>query len=144
MSAIEPNLRTQGLSRQLPVFAMVGAFGFVVDSGITYALVRGLGADPFLARLPAFAVATVLNFGLNRYLTFAGSRAPMLRAFVKYCLVCGVGLAVNWTFYALALGAAQRLGLPTPPETLPIFVAFGTGVAMFATFFGFKFFAFRN
>ncbi len=144
MSAIEPSVSRQGLSRQVPTFALVGAFGFVVDSGITYALVRGLGADPFLARFPAFAVATVLNFGLNRSLTFAGSRAPILRAFLRYCLVCGVGLAVNWTFYALALGAAQRLGLPTPPETLPVFVAFGTGVAMFATFFGFKFIAFRS
>ena len=144
MSAIDPAMRTHGLSRQVPAFAMVGAFGFVVDSGLTYALVRGLGVDPFLARFPAFAVATLLNFGLNRRLTFADSRAPILLAFVRYCLVCGVGLAVNWTFYALALGSAQRLGLPTPPETLPVFVAFGTGVAMFATFFGFKFFAFRS
>jgi putative flippase GtrA len=136
-------MRTHGLGRQVPAFALVGAFGFVVDSGITYALVRAFGVDPFLARFPAFAVATVFNFLLNRRLTFAGSRAPILGAFLRYCLVCGVGLAVNWTFYALALGSAQRLGLPTPPETLPVFVAFGTGVAMFATFFGFKFFAFR-
>ena len=143
MSAMDVNPPSPSLKRQVPAFAMVGAFGFVVDSGLTYALVRGLGVDPFLARFPAFAVATVLNFLLNRSLTFASSRAPLLRAFVRYCLVCGVGLAVNWTFYALALGAAQRLGLPTPPETLPIFVAFGTGVAMFATFFGFKVFVFR-
>jgi len=143
LSAIDPAMRTHGLSRQVPAFAMVGAFGFVVDSGLTYALVRGLGVDPYLARFPAFAVATVLNFGLNRRLTFADSRAPILRALLRYFLVCGIGLAVNWTVYALALGSAQRLGLPTPPEALPVFVAFGTGVAMFATFFGFKFFAFR-
>jgi len=132
-----------GLGRQVPAFALVGALGFVVDSAITYALVRALGVNPLLARFPAFAVATMFNFTLNRRLTFAGTRAPILGAFLRYWLVCGVGLAVNWSFYALALGTAHRLGLPTPPETLPVFVAFGTGVSMFATFFGFKFFAFR-
>ena len=143
MSAIEPTMRNSDLRRQVPAFAAVGAFGFVVDSGLTYAFVRGLGLDPLVARLPAFAIATVINFALNRVLTFPGSRAPLGLAFVRYCMVCGVGLAVNWSAYALALGFAHRFGLPTSPEVLPVFVAFGTGVAMFATFFGFKLFAFR-
>lgn len=141
MSAIVSNPPV--LKRQIPTFAAIGAFGFVVDSGLTYLGVR-FGLDPYFARFPAFAVATVLNFLLNRRLTFADSRAPLLQAFLRYCLVCGAGLAVNWTAYALALGAAGRLGLATPPETLPIFVAFGTGIAMFVTFFGFKLFAFRS
>jgi putative flippase GtrA len=144
LSAIENSMQTHGLQRQIPAFAAVGAFGFLVDSGLTYALVRGFHLDPLIARLPAFSIATVLNFGLNRWLTFAGSRAPMLRAFLRYCLVCGAGLAVNWSAYALALSVAVRwLGAPATPEMLPIFVAFGTGVAMFVTFFGFKLFAFR-
>jgi putative flippase GtrA len=144
LSAIESGMDAQGLRRQVPAFAAVGAFGFVVDSGLTYALVRVLHVDPLIARLPAFSVATVLNFALNRWLTFAGSRAQLLGAFLRYCMVCGVGLAVNWSAYALALAAAEKfLGSPMSPETLPIFVAFGTGVAMFVTFFGFKLFAFR-
>jgi putative flippase GtrA len=131
------------LRRQVPAFALVGAFGFVVDSGLTYALVRGFGADPFVARVPAFAVATVFNFLLNRSLTFAGSRAPWLAAFVRYCLVCAAGLAVNWSVYAAALALVQGAGYRPTPEMLPIFVAFGTGIAMFVTFFGFKRFAFK-
>ena len=58
------------LKRQVPIFAMIGAFGYVVDASVTYGLVRGFGIDPFLARFPAFALATVLNFALNRALTF--------------------------------------------------------------------------
>jgi putative flippase GtrA len=143
LTAIEAPLRTHTLRRQVPAFAAVGAFGFVVDSSLTYFFVRALHLDPLVARLPAFAIATVVNFALNRALTFAASRAPLLGAFVRYCMVCGVGLAVNWSAYALALAAAGWLGLPTPPATLPVFIAFGTGVAMFATFFGFKLFAFR-
>jgi putative flippase GtrA len=131
------------LRRQLPAFAAVGAFGFIVDSGLTYALVRGFGADPFVARVPAFAVATVCNFWLNRSLTFTGSRAPWLPAFVRYCLVCAAGLVVNWSAYAAALALVEKAGFSPTPEMLPIFVAFGTGIAMFVTFFGFKRFAFR-
>ncbi len=134
---------SQNLRRQVPTFALVGAFGFVVDSGLTYALVKGIGADPLLARLPAFAVATVFNFLLNRSLTFPGSRAPWLSAFARYVLVCAAGLAVNWSAYAAALALAARAGLQTTPEMLPAFVAVGVGVAMFVTFFGFKRFAFR-
>ncbi len=143
MSAIETTMGGQSLRRQIPAFAAVGAFGFVVDSGLTYALVRGFAFDPMVARVPAFAFATVLNFALNRWLTFAGSRAPLRGAFLRYCLVCGAGFAVNWTAYALSLWAAVEAGLPVRPEALPIFVAFGTGVAMFVTFFGFKRYAFR-
>ena len=142
MTAIEAPRRVQGLRRQVPAFAAVGAFGFVVDAGLTYLLVRA-GLDPLIARLPAFAVATVINFALNRTLTFAGTRTPLIGAFLRYCMVCGAGLAVNWSAYALALAGAKGLGLPTPDYTLPVFIAFGTGVAMFVTFFGFKLFAFR-
>ena len=143
MTAIEAPLRTHALRRQVPAFALVGAFGFVVDSGLTYLFVGLLGLDPLVARLPAFGIATVVNFALNRALTFAGTRTPLLVAFVRYCMVCGAGLAVNWSAFALALAAAGWLGLPTPDYTLPVFIAFGTGVAMFVTFFGFKLFAFR-
>jgi putative flippase GtrA len=121
----------------------VGAIGFVVDSALTYFFAHVLHLDPRIARLPAFAIATVVNFALNRALTFAGTKAPILGAFLRYCMVCGVGLAVNWSAFTLALAGAGWLGLPTPDYTLPIFIAFGTGVAMFVTFFGFKLFAFR-
>src|ERR1700761_4539145 len=118
--------------RQVPTFAAVGAFGYVVDAGLTYAFVRGVHLDPLLARLPAFAIATVFNFLLNRRLTFSASRAPIVQAFVRYVMVCGVGLVVHWTAYAIALACATRLGFQATPETLPLFVAVGTSVAMFA------------
>ena len=144
LTAIDLPRRRLTLNRQVAVFALVGALGFVVDSGLTYLGVRALHLDARLARLPAFAIATIVNFALNRALTFSGSRAPLLGAFVRYCLVCGAGLAVNWSAFALALAGAKALGLPTPDYALPVFIAFGTGVAMFVTFFGFKRFAFRT
>jgi putative flippase GtrA len=143
LSAIEPTMRIADLRRQVPTFAAVGAFGYVVDSALTYAFVKIAHVDPLVARLPAFVIATVFNFLLNRKLTFSASRTPIGQAFVRYAMVCAVGLLINWTAYATALSLAARFGLPATPETLPLFVAAGTGVAMFATFFGFKQFAFR-
>lgn len=131
------------LKRQLPAFVAVGAFGYVVDASITYGLVKALGVDPLLARFPAFAVATLANFGLNRSLTFAHSTEPMASAFVRYVMVCAVGLLVNYAAYAAALTAAKLAGLLVVPGLLPLFVAFGSGVAMFFTYFGFRLFAFR-
>lgn len=131
------------LKRQLPSFIAIGAFGYVVDASVTYALVSRFGVDPLLARFPAFALATVGNFLLNRYLTFAHTTAGFVEAFVRYVMVCAVGLAVNYAAYAAALALAKLVGAPTAPGFLPLFVAFGSGVAMFFTFFGFRSFAFR-
>lgn len=140
MSSLAP---ASSLKRQLPAFVAVGLFGYVVNSTITYSLNRAFGVDPYLARFPAFAVATVLNFLLNRFLTFSHTTEPMMRAFVRYVMVCAVGLAVNYAAYALALAVWGALNLPMPPSMLFLFVAFGSGVAMFVTYFGFRMFAFR-
>ena len=144
LGAFRFSVRPGSLGRQVPAFAAIGAMGYVVDAFITYVLVRYAGLNPLVARLPAFAVATVFNFVLNRLITFSDTSAPLLRAFLRYVVVCAAGLVVNYVVYALALAVASAAGIPTPPSTLPIFVAFGSGAAMFVTFFGFRFFAFRG
>ena len=133
----------RGFGRQIPYFVAIGALGYVVDASVTYLLAQKFGIDPFLARPPAFALATVLNFALNRNLTFAGSKSSLLPAFVRYVIVCAAGLAVNYSVYALCIVMAPLAGLSATPQMLPVFVACGSGVAMFVTFFGFRFFAFR-
>ena len=131
------------LKRQIPSFVAIGAFGYFVDASVTYLLARKFGVDPFLARPPAFALATVLNFALNRGLTFASTKSPLLSAFVRYVVVCSAGLIVNYSVYALCIATAPFAGFPATPTLLPLFVACGSGVAMFVTFFGFRLFAFR-
>jgi putative flippase GtrA len=131
------------LKRQIPFFVAVGVIGYIVDSSLTYALNRAFGVDPYLARFPAFAAATVINFGLNRFLTFAHSTEPLALAFLRYVMVCALGLAVNYAAYAAALSIWGLLGWPMSPSLLFLFVAFGSGVAMFVTYFGFRKFAFR-
>jgi len=58
-------------------------------------------------------------------------------------VVAGAGLAVNYAVYSACVLASPLVGVAVTPGVLPLFVAAGTGVAMFVTFVGFRFFAFR-
>ena len=131
------------IAAQIPAFAAIGAIGYLVDAGITYAGAQYLGLSPELARPPGFIVATIVNFLLNRAITFRHSRAPFWRAFGRYWVVASAGLAVNYTVYSACVQLAPRLEMPVTPAILPLFIAAGVGVAMIVTFVGFRFFAFR-
>ncbi|MGD1035821.1 MAG: GtrA family protein [Roseiarcus sp.] len=131
------------LKRQIPSFVAIGFFGFFVDAGVTYFLAQGFGVAPALARPPGFAIATVINFALNRGLTFRATATPLARAFVRYVMVCAAGLGVNYSVYLACIALAPLFGLKVTPAILPLFVACGCGAAMFLTFVGFRFFAFR-
>jgi putative flippase GtrA len=132
------------VSSQVPAFAAVGVVGYIVDSAITYAGAKYLGLSPELARAPGFIVATIVNFFLNRAITFRHSRAPLGRAFVRYWLVAAAGLAVNYAVYSACVLLAPRFGVGVTPAILPLFVAAGVGAAMIVTFVGFRTFAFRS
>ncbi len=130
-------------SKQIPSFAAIGAFGYVVDAATTFACAKYLGLSPELARPPGFVLATVVNFLLNRTITFRDSEAPVVRAFLRYCAVASAGLAVNYAVYSACVLLAPRVGVAATPAILPLFVAAGSAAAMVLTFLGFRFFAFR-
>lgn len=131
------------IAAQIPAFAAIGFFGYLVDAGITYVCAKYLGMSPELARPPGFIIATIVNFTLNQSITFRHSRAPLFRAFLRYCGVASVGLAVNYAVYSACVALAPRIGIAVTPAILPLFVAAGSGAAMVLTFVGFRFFAFR-
>ena len=131
------------ISRQIPAFAVIGLIGYVVDAGLTYLGAKYLGLSPEIARPPGFLIATVVNFALNRAITFRYAKAPLMRAFLRYCLVAAGGLAVNYAVYSLCVVLWPLLGLTVTPAILPLFVAAGSGAAMVLTFVGFRWFAFR-
>jgi putative flippase GtrA len=133
----------QTMTKHLGAFAAIGLLGFVVDAGVTYFCARRLGMSPELARPPGFLIATAVNFALNRAITFRHSSAPLRSAFVRYVLVATTGLAVNYSVYSLCVYFAPLAGVAVTPAILPLFVAAGSGAALFLTYFGFRFFAFR-
>jgi putative flippase GtrA len=144
MNAIRPAARVHGrIAQQIPAFAAIGVIGYFVDAGVTYLGAKYLGLSPELARPPGFLIATIVNFILNRSITFRHARAGVIGAFVRYCLVASSGLAVNYAVYSACVLLAPSAGIAVTPAILPLFVAAGSGAAMVLTFVGFRFFAFR-
>jgi putative flippase GtrA len=141
-NALAP-LREGRIAAQIPSFALIGLVGYVIDAGITYVGAKYAGLSPELARPPGFIVATIVNFLLNRAITFRHSSAPFARAFLRYVAVASAGLAVNYGVYSACVLLAPRLGIEPTPAILPLFVAAGVGAAMVLTFLGFRSFAFR-
>jgi putative flippase GtrA len=145
VSAIKPANPVQGrIAEQIPAFAAIGLVGYCVDAGITFVGAKYAGLSPELARPPGFLIATIVNFTLNRLITFRHSHAPLFRAFLRYCGVAALGLVVNYAVYSACVVLAPRVGVAVTPSILPLFVAAGSGVAMALTFVGFRFFAFRS
>src|SRR5471032_1590973 len=75
------------LGRQIPSFLLIGTLGFCIDAGLTFIFAQWFGAPALLARPPAFAIATLVNFALNRTFTFRAADTPILPALAKYALV---------------------------------------------------------
>jgi putative flippase GtrA len=140
---VNPAVPAKGrIAEQIPAFAAIGLLGYFVDAGVTYLCAKYLRLSPELARPPGFIVATVVNFLLNRAITFRHAGAPLVRAFARYWLVAMAGLAVNYSVYSACVLLAPIAGISVVPAILPLFVAAGSGAAMFLTFVGFRFFAF--
>jgi putative flippase GtrA len=91
--------------RELRLFVLVGALGFVVDTGVLYAgLALGLG--PYLGRVVSFLCAAWTTWRLNRTVTFRaspGRRAPS--EWWSYLLAMAVGGAVNYAVYCAVIAA---------------------------------------
>jgi putative flippase GtrA len=144
MSAVKPGGPARvPIAKQVPAFVAIGVIGYFIDAGITFVGAKYAGLSPEIARPPGFLIATIVNFLLNRSITFRHSPTPLVRALLRYCGVAALGLAVNYAVYSACVALAPGLGIAVTPAVLPLFVAVGSGVAMVLTFVGFRFFAFR-
>jgi putative flippase GtrA len=144
VNAVKPAASPLGrIAEQVPAFAAIGVIGYLVDATMTYVCAKYLGLSPEFARPPGFILATIVNFALNRSITFRHARSPLTGSFVRYSLVASAGLAVNYAVYSACVLLAPGAGIAVTPAILPLFVAAGSGAAMILTFVGFRLFAFR-
>jgi putative flippase GtrA len=77
-------------------FCVVGAIGFVIDSGTTLLLLKGLHFSPVVARVVAFLVAASATWALNKQYTF---RASGLASWLPYVLLTTAGALLNVGVY---------------------------------------------
>jgi putative flippase GtrA len=130
--------RAIGLPRFMR-FALVGAFGFVVDGGVLQALLV-LGWGPIAARAVAVCVAVLATWALNRSFTFPEAQGgPALASLVRYAGVSAVGASINFAVYT---GLVMSSNAMSAQPLLALAVA--SVIALIVNYLGSKHFAFRR
>ena len=83
-------------------FAVVGAFGAVIDFG-TFNLLNGLfGVPAVWASILSFMAAVISNFTWNRYWTYPDSRSKRLsRQLVEFSIISLIGLAIRTPLFVI-------------------------------------------
>lgn len=122
------------LAMQFGRFALVGAAGFIVDAGITAALVQ-LGWGPRSARMPAIAAAILLTWLANGRFAFRAGRGLDAGGLARYVAVASVAAAVNFGIYAI---------LVLPLGSIPLAIVIATSVSMLLTFVGYRYLVFAR
>jgi putative flippase GtrA len=127
-----------GEKSRIVYFLAAGSTGFVIDATILTALVSLAGWSPYAARIVSFSVAVTATWYINRRFTFGDRPAQHIgHEYLKYLLVQGVGVAINYgVFSAVVFASAYAARLPVLaliPASL---------LAMFATYLGMHRFAF--
>ncbi len=134
--------RTAAPGGQHPVkhglaFLLSGSLAFLVDASILKLLTAGFGLHPILARLFAISVAIVVGWLAHRRFTFRIATPPSAVEFLRYA-------AVQWTAAALNYGIFVAIILLWPAIEPLVALFFSSGVAMFFSYFGMRFAAFRH
>lgn len=111
-------------------FGVAGGIGFVVDTGILYALIGVLG--PYGARAVSFVAAVFTTWIINRHFAFRAheKHLPLWREFGQYFLAMILGGAVNYGVYSVLVAT-----VPLVAEHVVLGVAAGTGAGMLVNFF---------
>lgn len=114
--------------RRFGPFALVGAFGFLVDATILSALVHGLDWPHYTARALSFAAAVTVTWYCNRSFVFHAT-ADLSREYGAYFSTQLIGAIINLGTYALAIVAFPTLAaVPVVP------LAIGAAVALLFNF----------
>jgi putative flippase GtrA len=81
--------------RQVMTFLMVGSVATALQYAILVLLVESAGWKAATASAAGFAISAVVNYTLNRKLTFASDTAHAVSA-PRFATVAGTGLGINW------------------------------------------------
>lgn len=91
-------------------FAVVGAFGALVDFSSFHFLESVLNFQPIVAQACSFSLAITSNFIWNRYWTYPDSRSKTIRSqLVTFFIVNTIGLAIRTPIFAGLEGPFERL-----------------------------------
>ena len=125
-------------------FAMVGCFGYLIDTGILWLATSRLGLDPYSGRVVSIFVAMFFTLLGNRYLTFStraarNSMRAVAKEWAKFVAANMLGAVVNYVVYAFLVHSG-----PAPLDDKYLAQACGVLVGMLFNFFLSKHFVFSS
>lgn len=96
--------------RRFVKFSIVGAIGFVIDTGVLNIMIGLLGMSTGLLRLvsktTSFTLALTSNFFWNRYWIYPESRSKSIRVqVIQFTVVNIIGLVLNLLIFGLVSSA---------------------------------------
>ena len=98
-----PDLR---VARRFAVYAGVGAIGTGAQYAILIAMVRSGYASPALSSMAGASIGAIVNYSLNRRITFRSNSNPLSTA-PKFAIIALLGVLTNGAcmkFFATSLG----------------------------------------
>jgi putative flippase GtrA len=98
-----PDLRA---ARRFVVYACVGAIGTAAQYAVLIAMVRSGLASPALSSMAGASVGAIVNYSLNRQITFRSNSNPLSTA-PKFAVIALLGVLANglcMKFFATNLG----------------------------------------
>ena len=123
--------------KRLLWFLIAGCSGFLIDAGITLALIAWTPAGPYIARAIAIFVAMGFTWFLNRNYTFGRSSNSLAVEGIRYWAVGITAALVNYVVYSALLYRA--------PVLQPLVaIVFASLAGMAYSFFGYSRFVFRR
>lgn len=126
--------------RQLGMFGVGGAVGFIVDAGILQLLVLGLAWDRYSGRLISFVFAATATWIFNRHFTFHGPRRHSLFGeWTRYVIAMSGGFACNYAAYSALVYFFNLDG-----RDLIAAVAAGSVAGMGVNFVGSRYWVYRH
>src|SRR5665213_3366730 len=84
-------------------FVFSGGTAFLVDAGVTGALVHFVGLDRFTARIIGIAIAMVVAWLMHRRISFNVTTARSWNEFLRFATVALSANALNFAVYSLIL-----------------------------------------
>ena len=116
-------------------FLASGTLAFLTDAGILFVTTRGLGLDPFTARIIAIGGAMIVGYFAHRRFTFRSTGPASLTEFVKFAGVAMAAASINYACYAaimLARGGTDPLAALVAASIVAMIVSYaGMRVGVF-------------